>query len=47
MKLEKSRALPPRDRTRRPAPFGFALSTAVPYAESTVPGDIVIASAAK
>jgi hypothetical protein len=28
-------------------PFRFALSTPVPYAESPVPGDIVIASAAK
>jgi hypothetical protein len=34
-------------RAVRLAPFRFALSAGVPYAESVVPGDIVIASAAK
>jgi hypothetical protein len=34
-------------RAVRLAPFRFAMSTGVPYAESLVPGDIVIASAAK
>jgi hypothetical protein len=34
-------------RAVRLAPFRFALSTGVPYAKSLVPGDIVIASAAR